>query len=63
MTLANWIGIGVTVILVVAFIIIKVYVAHKFREYDGLGGIVSRNQMNTTFHFPDEEQNGTNREN
>ena len=42
MTLMNWISLGVAAVLVVAYIILKVYAKRKFDQYDGLGGIITR---------------------
>ena len=42
MTPFGWICLGITAVIVIIYIILKIYVNRKIKQYDGLGGIIKR---------------------
>lgn len=49
MTWMNWISIGITIVVIVVYITLKIYVKRKMDQYDGLGGIITRNHHKNTY--------------
>jgi len=64
MTPINWIGIGITTILIIIYVVLRIYVKRKKDEYDGLGGITKKKKpprnhwREQSFSDFDEDENG-----
>lgn len=58
MTLMNWISIGITAALVVAYIVLKIYAKRKTDQYDGLGGIITRRKATVKPAGPEQKTTG-----
>jgi len=48
MTIVSWIGVGIAIVLLIIFIILKSYVKRKTDEYDGLWGFIIKKNGSKT---------------